>query len=401
MRSKEWETFTLGELADVKGGKRLPKGKTLLATPNTHPYIRVSDMGSRVIDKSRLLYVPDDIFNTIQRYIVKDGDIILSIVGTIGLVSQITHELDTVNLTENCVKITNLRGILSEYLYYYLISETCQNEIKSKTIGTTQPKLPIYNINSLHIKTPPLATQSRIAAILSALDDKIELNRQTNAILEQIAQTIFKEWFMDFNFPGATGDMQEGELGMIPKGWRAGKLGDDFKIIMGQSPAGESYNETGEGTPFFQGRADFTFRFPTKRVFTTQPKRFANKFDTLVSVRAPVGDMNVATENCCIGRGLASVIHKSNAYSYTYYFLNSLVEKFRGFENTGTIFGSINKADFEGMSCIVPSEDVISKFQETCRPIDDFIFITEQQSSILIQIRDSLLPKLMSGEIEV
>jgi type I restriction enzyme S subunit len=113
-----WKGYELGELVKVKGGKRLPKGKSLQEIQNAHPYIRVSDMGNRIIDKSKLLYVPDKIFTSISRYIVNAGDIILSIVGTIGLISQVTAELDNASLTENCVKFTNLNGILREYLYY-------------------------------------------------------------------------------------------------------------------------------------------------------------------------------------------------------------------------------------------------------------------------------------------
>jgi type I restriction enzyme S subunit len=243
--------------------------------------------------------------------------------------------------------------------------------------------------------------QRRIAEILSALDDKIELNRQTNATLEAIAQAIFKEWFVDFNFPGATGEMVESELGMIPEGWRVGKLGEICKVTMGQSPPGESYNEDGIGTPFFQGRADFDFRFPRKRVYTTDPKRFANKFDTLVSVRAPVGDMNIATENCCIGRDLAAVIERNGNYSFSYYFLKELTEKFKGFEDNGTVFGSINKKEFESVTCIIPSIENITSYEEKCKIIDDEIFNREQESNILTLIRDSLLPKMMNGEIEV
>ena len=268
-------------------------------------------------------------------------------------------------------------------------------------IGSAQKALTIVGLSNLSIDLPSILTQRRIAAILSALDEKIELNRQTNATLEAISQSIFKEWFVDFRFPGATGEMQDSELGPIPKKWKPGRLGDTFNITMGQSPPGESYNEIGKGVPFFQGRADFNFRFPTKRVFTTEPKRYAKKFDTLVSVRAPVGDMNIATENCCIGRGLSSVIHKKGYYSFTYYFLKELTATFKGFEDNGTVFGSINKSEFGEMACVIPADKDIFAFENTCRPIDEIIFNKEKQIIGLIQIRDSLLPKLMNGEIEV
>jgi len=256
-------------------------------------------------------------------------------------------------------------------------------------------------IEDFEIPLPPLETQRRIAEILSALDEKIELNRQTNATLEAMAQAIFDEWFVRFNFPGDDGERVESELGPIPRGWRVGKLGEVCDITMGQSPPGESYNEMGVGLPFFQGRADFTFRFPQKRVFTTDPKRYAYKFDSLVSVRAPVGDMNIAAEDCCIGRGLAAVMEKNGNQSFTYYFLRSLTTKFKSFEDNGTVFGSINRKDFEGMDCIIPPISEIINFEELSRSIDDLIYERERESATLAKIRDALLPKLMNGEIEV
>src|SRR5690606_5152419 len=134
---------------------------------------------------------------------------------------------------------------------------------------------------------------------------------------------LFKEWFVDFNFLNGKGKpykksggkMMESELGEIPEGWRVGSLDEEFEITMGQSPPGESYNEKEEGMIFFQGRTDFQERFPKTRLYTTDPKRIAEKFDVLVSVRAPVGDINVAFERCCIGRGLAAVAGKYKSYA--------------------------------------------------------------------------------------
>jgi type I restriction enzyme S subunit len=290
----------------------------------------------------------------------------------------------------------------TDFVYYLSRFGEVRRFAELNMLGTSgRQRVTREAFDNLQLKLPPLLTQRRIADILSALDDKIELNRQTNATLEAIAQAIFKEWFVNFNFPGATGEMVESELGLIPKGWRVGKLGEMCKIIMGQSPPGTSYNEDGIGIPFFQGRADFTFRFPRKRVYTTDPKRFANKFDILVSVRAPVGDMNIANEKCCIGRGLAAVIEKGGNHSFTYYFLKELTKKFKGFEDNGTVFGSINKSEFENMECIVPSHDNITSFEAVCRSIDDGIFYQESEIAILIAIRDALLPKLMNGEIEL
>lgn len=286
----------------------------------------------------------------------------------------------------------------SDFVYYLSRTDFVRGFAEQNLLGTSgRQRVSKEAFDNLEILVPGLDEQTEIASILSSLDDKIELNRQMNQTLEAMAQALFQEWFVDFRFPGATGELVESELGMIPKGWRVGTLGELFNITMGQSPPGESYNEAGIGIAFFQGRADFNFRFPSKRVYTTEPKRFAKKLDTLVSVRAPVGDMNVASEDCCIGRGLAAVISKTNQPSFTFYFLKRLTEKFKDFEGSGTVFGSINKVSFEGMSCIIPEPETINAFEATCRPIDDLILTNEEAIRALGAVRDGLLPRLMQG----
>lgn len=290
-------------------------------------------------------------------------------------------------------------GCDQSFLFYFLANQSFIDACNSSSSGTRMPRADWNHLSETLWEFPSLPEQKRVAEILSALDDKIELNRQTNATLEAIAQAIFKEWFVDFHYSGATGEMVESKLGLIPKDWKVGKLGEVCRVTMGQSPPGDSYNETGEGVPFFQGRADFGFRFPKKRIYTTNPKRFAQKFYTLVSVRAPVGDMNVAYENCCIGRGLAAVIEKDGNSSFTYYFLKQLTENFKKFEDNGTVFGSINKNDFEGMNCVVPANKVITNFESTYKLIDDAICNNYQLTVNISTIRDLLLHKLMKGNV--
>ena len=195
--------------------------------------------------------------------------------------------------------------------------------------------------------------------------------------------------------------MVDSELGEIPKGWRVGEIIDEFNLTMGQSPPGNSYNEVSKGISFFQGRTDFGFRYPTKRIFCTEPARFANMGDTLVSVRAPVGDINMANERCCIGRGVASIRHKTGSRSYTYYSMQNLNGKFLNFEAEGTVFGSIGKTDFEEMRIISPARPIINLFERKIYVIDQNIEINSFSIEYLSKIRDSLLPKLMSGKIRV
>ena len=179
------------------------------------------------------------------------------------------------------------------------------------------------------------------------------------------------------------------------------RVGDEYRLTMGQSPPGETYNEEGTGTPFFQGRTDFTFRFPARRVYCTAPTRFADPQDTLVSVRAPVGDINMAIERCAVGRGVAGVRHKSGSRSFTYYALGALSDAFATFDGDGTLFGSIGKTDFEGIQCVSPPNGLLSDFDATASPLDDRIEQNERQSASLAALRDTMLPRLMSGELRV
>ena len=149
--------------------------------------------------------------------------------------------------------------------------------------------------------------------------------------------------------------------------------------------------------PFFQGRRDFGFRFPAQRVHCTAPKRIAEEGDTLVSVRAPVGDVNMAPAQLCLGRGLAGVRHGSGSRSYTYYSMLALRERFREYESEGTVFGAINKAQFMALDRVAPARSVIQAFERNLFPLDELVRANEIASSRLALTRDALLPKLLSG----
>jgi type I restriction enzyme S subunit len=281
------------------------------------------------------------------------------------------------------------------------------------------PKLTQGNLNRLPVIAPPLAEQKAIAAVLGALDDKIDLNRRMNATLEAMARALFQSWFVDFDpvrakldgrqpagldpataalFPDS---FQDSEAGHIPKGWKAGTVAEGFNITMGQSPPGDTYNEEGNGLPFYQGRTDFGFRYPTHRIYCTAPTRYAKPGDTLVSVRAPVGDINMANEECCIGRGVAAVRHKSGATSFTYHSMANHYPDFARFEAEGTVFGSINKDSFEKLPFVIPPDEIVAAYEREAGAFDEQIRTLENQSRTLENLRDTLLPKLLSGELAV
>ena len=282
--------------------------------------------------------------------------------------------------------------------------------------------VPGLNRNHLHEETVRIpgavAEQRAIAHVLGTLDDKIELNRRMNATLEAIAQALFRSWFVDFDpvrakmegrdtgLPKEIADLfpsrfVESEMGRIPEGWRVGHLGDAFEITMGQSPPGHTYNDTGDGLPFFQGRSDFGFRYPTNRKFCTAPNRMAQPWDTIVSVRAPVGDINMAWERCCIGRGVAVLRPRSGAVSYGYCTAQALQPNMREYEHTGTVFGAINREQLARLPLQQPSANVVRAFEHFVHPLDQTIRLHTAQSDTLTAVRDALLPRLVSGEIRV
>lgn len=183
--------------------------------------------------------------------------------------------------------------------------------------------------------------------------------------------------------------------------WTDGVLSDIANITMGQSPKGDTYNEDGVGTVFFQGRGEFGFRFPTRRLFTTDPKRMAQANDVLMSVRAPVGDLNVAYEPCCIGRGLGAIRSKDNHQSFVLYTVFSLREKLDMFNGEGTVFGSINRDALNSMPIVIPTPEEMNRFEEIVAPMDIAIRNNYEEICRLEAIRDSLIPRLMSGEIDI
>ena len=244
-----------------------------------------------------------------------------------------------------------------------------------RTLGlddmNTDSAVPGLNRNAAHareLSVPEESDQRRIAQILGALDDKIELNRRINATLEGMARALFKSWFIDFDPVRAK---MQGR-------WRRG--------------------ESLPGMPFFQGRADFGFRYPENRRYCTAPTRLAQPDDTLVSVRAPVGSINMAWVRCCIGRGLAVLRHKSGSASYTYHAIWSIQRQLQEYEHTGTVFGAINKGQFEELRVIEPTSKIVDLFATIALQWDKRIRQNVAESRRLAEMRDALLPGLVSGQ---
>ena len=380
----EWKEYKLGDLIETNKksiGKNYPYSRILYLDTGSITCNNIESYQEFELDKSP----------SRAKRLVKQDDIIYSSVRPNQLhYGYITNPQDNLVVSTGFITITcNKEVIYPKFLFYYLIQDYITEYLHSVAEASTSayPSLKADDIESLYIELPPLSEQKRIASILSSLDDKIDLLHRENKTLEAMAETLFRQWFIE----------------EAKEDWEEGKLGDEFEFIMGQSPSGESFNEEGAGIPMYQGNADFGFRFPTKRIFTTQPTKFAEINDTLISVRAPVGAQNMAIERCCIGRGVAAFRYKNNSlfYSYTYYKLKSLLNEIKQYNDNGTVFGSISKSDFENLDIVIPDKDTILNFQKQVKPIDDKIINNNNEIQTLIQTRDGLLSRLMSGEVKI
>ena len=354
-----------------------------------------------------------------RRAVPEAGDIVITREAPMGEVAMIPEGVECCLGQRMVLLKPDPAKIEREYLLYVLQGREVQTQIMwSEGTGSTVSNLRIPHLCALEIPILPVEQQRSVGRLLRALDDKIELNRQMNETLEAMARALFRSWFVDFDpvraksegrptglpadldalFPS---EFEDSPLGEIPKGWRAGSFGDEFYLLMGQSPPGDTYNAIGDGLPFFQGKTDFGFRFPSNRIYCSAPTRIAEPGQILISVRAPVGDVNVAIEKSAIGRGVAAAIHKSQSASYTLHTLTELRSQFKVFDGEGTVFGSINKADFQKLVVMVPSEEIVSCFEAMCQPLDDAVLSNEREIRGLAITRDELLPKLLNGEIEV
>ena len=318
-----------------------------------------------------------------------------------------------ISSTEFLPLIVNEKVVDFQYCYYLLISDSITNYLCGQNTNTSgsHKRIDPNNFLNIEISLPKMSIQKQIGKTLSTLDHKIEINKQINDNLEAMAKQLYDYWFVQFDFPNEEGKPYKSSGGTmvwneklkreIPQGWSNGVLSDVANITMGQSPDGSSYNEDGEGIIFYQGSTDFGLRFPDIRQYTTSPSRYANKGDILMSVRAPVGALNIANNDCCIGRGLSALSSKNGSMTHLYYLMNDFRLKFEGMNSAGTTFGSITKDEIFSLPVIIPTKSVISEFEQVCEPIFDKQMIIGEEINGLTKQRDELLPLLMNGQATV
>ena len=374
-----WENKKIGDVVDIRRGAS-PRPIQNFLSDKGMPWVKIADATSdptRFISRTNECIIEDGIKKSV---VVEPETLIVSNSATPGL-PKIMKILACVH--DGWLVFSNYRGITRDFLYYKFID--IRRHLVNQANGSVFQNLKTDIVREFDIAVPSIDTQNKIVGILSSIDHKIETNIAINDNLQQQAMALYASMFLDNPALETT----------------AGTLKDIADITMGQSPSGSSYNEDGNGEVFYQGRAEFSYRFPTRRLYTTEPKRMAEAGDVLLSVRAPVGDLNVAYERCCIGRGLGA-IHGRNGYqSFVLYTMFALRPQLDVYNGEGTVFGSINRNALNDMPIDIPSEDAIAAFEAVVRPMDAMIRSNYEENCRLQELRDSLLPRLMSGEVDV
>ncbi|QZK99527.1 restriction endonuclease subunit S [Flavobacterium psychrophilum] len=305
-------------------------------------------------------------------------------------------------------EVIDKNELLPEYLMMWFRRPEFDRYARFKSHGSAREIFGWDEMCDTELPIPSIEKQKEIVKEYHILVNRIDLNNQLITKLEETAQAIYKQWFVDFEFPDEKGlpyKSNGGEMVWceeldkeIPVGWRNGKLGDLAIIIMGQSPTTESYNTDGNGMVFYQGRTEFGYRFPAIKNFTSEPKRKAKAGDILMSVRAPVGDLNIANQDCSIGRGVASLKSKIKCNSFLFYSIQSIKQQFDVSNGEGTIYGSITKDGLNDIQVIKPNDNIVLEYEKITKELDKNIENYSKQNNIVVQTKDLVLSKMATIE---
>ena len=386
----KFETYKIADLIDeISMGPFGSNIKVECFVDDGIPVLNGSNLDGIALSENSFRYVTEEKADSLGKANASRGDVVITHRGTLGQISFIpkNSKYSRYVISQSQFRVRCNEKLLPEYIVYYFHTRVGQHKLLANASQVGVPALARASttFQTIEIEIPPIEEQRKIVGVLETIRKKIELNNTINNNLEQQAKAIYHQMFIASSSPE----------------WTQGTLSDIADITMGQSPSGSSYNEDGIGTVFYQGRAEFGYRFPTQRLCTTEPKRMARENDVLMSVRAPVGDLNVAREDCCIGRGLASIRSKTNRQSFVLYTVFALQPELDKFNGEGTVFGSINRDSLNKMAIEIPTDDEMDRFESLVSPMDAQIRTNHEEILRLEAIRDALLPKLMTGELDV
>ena len=407
---EEWKEYKLGDLCSISSSKRIFANEYQLSGI---PFYR----GKEIIEKQKgepitnELYISEDRFNEIkEKYgTPQNGDMLLTSVGTLGI-PYIVKDEEFYFKDGNLTWFYNFRGINNVYLYYWFLSPVAQYLINAKAIGSTQKALTIDTLKKFDILLPPIEVQNQIVSILKSLDDKIEANRRINENLEQQAQALFKSWFVDFE-PFKDQPFVESELGMIPHGWKVQEVQEVFDINIGKTPPrkeSEWFSESNEDNVWVS-IADMgscgAFISDSSEYLTDEAVRRFNvqmveKDSILLSFKLTVGRVAIADTRLTTNEAIARFILPKKFYrEFLYLYLKQY--KYGNLGSTSSIATAVNSKTIKGMRLLIPNVELIESFSKNTRPLFEQIRTIQQESRRLAELRDALLPRLMSGELKV
>ncbi|MBR3939634.1 MAG: restriction endonuclease subunit S [Bacteroidales bacterium] len=397
----EWKKVKLGEVCSKIGSGATPKGGAMVYINYGTSLIRSQNVYNLSFEYDGLSYITENAAEKLKSVTILPNDILLNITGdSVARTCIVPNNVLPARVNQHVAIIRPKDSILnSKFLVYYLASPSMQAHMLNLAVGKGASRNAITKamIENFEVPCPSIHTQHRIATILSRYDSLIENYQKQIKLLEESAQRLYKEWFIDLRFPGHENTkIVDG----VPEGWEKKTLSDIATIIMGQSPKSEFYNSVRNGLPFHQGVGSYGFRFVVDNVYSTSFTRIAESNSILFSVRAPVGRLNITKNKIVIGRGLAAINHKKGHQSFLYYLLKEKFFKDNIIGN-GAIFASISKDELYNQVFVIPSDEMVMRYDTIANKIDKDIQYIDSQIYFLTEGRDRLLPKLMSGEIEV
>lgn len=394
----------LGELCDFFNGGAWSDKEYVNAGI---PVLKVTNCKSTGFQLDGLNYLSEKSREKYKKNELVIGDVIIATVGShpnliesaAGRSCIVNSQVEGFYLNQNavCVRTKDKKVLSQKYLGYLCKCADFQHYIQSRGRGAAnQMRIAISSIKEYSFTLPDIQNQHYIADILSTYDDIIENNQKQIKLLEEAAQRLYKEWFVDLRFPGHENvKIVDG----VPEGWKEKLLSEIADVVMGQSPKSEFYNIEKRGLPFHQGVGSYGTRFVVNDVYSTSYTRIAEANSILFSVRAPVGRLNVTKNKIVIGRGLAAINQKDECQSYLYYLLKN--KFFRDdIIGNGSIFASISKDELLNQKFLIPEKKLMLQFEKVVSQIDRQIENLDSKNKLLTEARDKLLSKLMSGEVE-
>ena len=412
---EEWKEYKVSEVInDISMGPFGSNIKRDCYVETGVPYLNGSNLSSVKLNEHVFNFVTEEKAKTLGRCIAKRGDIIVTHRGTIGQISYIPFDSKyELYLTGNSqFRLTvNTNIVRPDFFVYFFHTRSGQFRLLSNASQVGVPALarPTSTFKELLVPIPPMSVQDGIMNILNKIDDKIEINRRINDNLELQAHGMFRSWFVDFE-PFKDGDFVESELGIIPKGWRVGTLSDLGEVVGGSTPSKakpEFFTDNGIAwlTPkdLSISNRKFTSKGEidiTQEGYESCSTKLMPKGTVLFSSRAPIGYITIAKNDICTNQGFKSIVPKNAGTTFIYCFLKASTPEIEN-KATGSTFKEASGALMKNLPVIIPEDVVLDHFEDLMKPVFKQQEIIEDESRRLASLRDTILPRLMSGELRV